>query len=411
MKIFKSMFVLLVLAGFATSAIAEVQNVRVTGDIRARVNYSENLSDLNDDIADSFGIVTQRTRVAVESDLTEGVSALVQLEAYSDWGISGTALGREDESFDVRLSQAYVKLEEMFMGPFDLKLGRQYLNYGRGFLISANEEEYKFDAIKLVGKMGDFTLDLFASQLAETAVVDTDSELIGANLGYVLEDIAVEAYVFGITNKENDVDDEDPMYFGIRSDMSLIPALNLWGELAYEAGTVGPTDLSGMAIDAGAEYVLEDMTWMPSLKLAYTWAQGDKGNDPKESDLFFAPFNYTSYGYVFSPAVSNIHIINARLSVAPMDKLTVALDYYHYAQDEKQIASVGNPDIDNGGVASMTNGTDKTLGNEIDLVASYKYTEDVATQLYAGWFMPGDAYSSPGDDGAFEIRGEIVVNF
>ena len=410
MKISKIMFVLLALACSTGVALAEVQNVKVTGDIRARVNYSENLSDLNDDLADSFGIVNQRTRVGIASDLTEGVSAFVQLEAYSDWGISGTALEREDESFDVRLSQAYVNLDEMFMGPFGLKLGRQYLNYGRGFLISSNEEEYKFDAVKLVGDMGDFSLDLFASQLAETVLIDEDSELVGANLGYSLEDFTVETYVFGISNKENDMADEDPVYLGLRGDMSLTPSLVFWGELAYEDGTIGETDLGAMGLDAGAEYKFTEVVWMPSLKIGYTWAQGDDGSNPE--DMFYAPFNYTYYGYVFSPSVANIHILNAKFSVVPMEKLTVSIDYYHYAQDEKQIAAVGNPDIDNGGVASMTNGTDKTLGNEIDLVASYKYTDDVATQLYAGWFMPGEAYNnSPGDDTAFEIRGEIVVNF
>jgi hypothetical protein len=61
---------------------------------------------------------------------------------------------------------------------------------------------------------------------------------------------------------------------------------------------------------------------------------------------------------------------------------------------------------------ALTNGSEKTLGNELDLIAEYDYTEDVSTQLYLAWFWPGDAYSdTTGKEDAYEVRGEIIVSF
>lgn len=404
-------------------AFAEVQNVRVTGEVRIRGNYSENLADLNDDVSSSYDYFDTRALVGVSADLSENVFAHVELDAYGIAGISGTALTRDDDSFDVKLSQGYIKLAEMFSSPVDLKIGRQYLNYGHGLLISSNEKEYKFDAAKLVGHFGDFQVDLLAAKLNETLNLKKDKDLFGGNVAYNAETWNAEAYVFGFSDKSKASDaglngaglakfdvDADPIYVGLRSDVAAMENFDLWGEVVYQTGTYKETDLSAFAIDAGTEYSFADVAWMPSIKLAYTYAQGDKDmDDPK--DLFVAPYNYTYYGYVYSPYVSNIHILNAKFSVVPVENLTLSVDYYHYAQDAKLATSVGNPDIDNGGVSAMTNGLNKTLGNEIDVVASYNYTQDVMTQIYAGWFLPGKAYSSPGDDTAFEIRGEIVVNF
>ncbi len=429
-------------SGIASIAKAEVQNVRVTGDIRARVYYTKNIDTLDSNAKpdDSYSFVNQRTRVAISGDLTEGVSSLVEMEAFGVWGdepANESPFARDDRNWDVSLSQAYVQFSEMFGSPVTVRAGRQYLNFGRGLLISSNEEEYKFDAAKMTAAFGDAKLDLVLAQLKETLRADMDTTLYGVNLGYSQDTFGVEAYVFAISDKHGlaqdvvydsfgspshpvtsglwaaDMEQYDvstkPVYLGLRGDVKPVGGMDVWGEFVYEDGKVEDYNLNAKALDTGLTYNFENAMWTPGIKLAYTYAQG--GSEENPNNEFFAPFNYTYYGYVMSPALANIHILNAQVNVAPVSKVTLALDYYYYTQDQKQVTSVGNPDLDNGGVMARTNGTSKRLGNEIDLTASYKYTEDVATKLLAGWFMPGKAYSSPNDDTAFEIRGEVVVNF
>ena len=58
-----------IVVAFATGAYAEVQNVKVGGDIRIRPLYENNIATLNDSIKkDDFGYIQQRTRVIVEAD-------------------------------------------------------------------------------------------------------------------------------------------------------------------------------------------------------------------------------------------------------------------------------------------------------------------------------------------------------
>ena len=51
------------------------------------------------------------------------------------------------------------------------------------------------------------------------------------------------------------------------------------------------------------------------------------------------------------------------------------------------------------------------LGQEIDLQATYDYTEDVSFGLLVGWFMPGEFYIAPANDTATDVVGSLKVSF
>ena len=441
MRKFVALFALALVIAFATGAYAEVQNVKVGGDIRIRANYSENIVSLDDSTdSDEYGFIEQRTRVIVEADLTDNVAVCAVVEAQGNWGdeynYAGLGLDIRKE-WDAGFSEAWVQLSELYYSPLTLKLGRQYLHYGTGFIISSAEYENNFDAVRAILNFDPWTIDVVYSKLAETTSADTDVDLWGGNIRYTADTWALEGYVWGavddgltlitaVSTTYPVVADADgnlaatpvttiatlkpeiePVVFGIRGDITPIENMDLWGELAYETGELLDVDLGAFAADLGGTYCFADVAWRPTIGLAYTFAQGDK----KRGDCFYEFFEYDYYGYCYSPLTTNIHIINANLMVEPVEKLALILDYYHYLQDSKLAMSMGDPYQDNGGVAAVTNGTDKALGNEVDVIAEYDYTEDVSTQLYLAWFWPGDAYSAPADDDAYEIRGEIIVSF
>jgi hypothetical protein len=201
-----------------------------------------------------------------------------------------------------------------------------------------------------------------------------------------------------------------------------VEAFDVWGECVLQFGNyqdrgmVEDESIRAFGFDVGAVYVF-DVTWEPAIALSYTFGSGDKGDDPDNpSKKMFDPmFNYNYYGYAYSPKVSNIGILNAQLSVIPSDDWTLVLDFYYYTQASKRMMAMGNPDMDNGGVDAFTNGTEKDLGMELDVVLEYDYTEDVNTQLVAAWFKPGDAYEVPANDNSpddvFELRAEMRISF
>ena len=116
-----------------------------------------------------------------------------------------------------------------------------------------------------------------------------------------------------------------------------------------------------------------------------------------------------------SPKLSNIGILNAQVSILPSDSTTFILDFYYYSQNEDAAMSMGNPDMDNGGVSAVTNGTDSNLGMELDGIIEYDYTEDVSLQVVGAWFKAGKAYDLPTNnespDDVFEFRMEILASF
>jgi len=432
----------------ATGALAEVQNVKVGGELRIRGNWSRNIQSLgNDAVAlpvvaedvefeedaldearvnhttatgtnvttvdpseDSFGFIEERVQVYVESDLTDNVFARVTFEAEDVWGSydvadNGTSF-IEDRNFDVGVAEAYVQLSELYYSPLSVKVGRQYLHFGRGFMVSDVEKEHRFDAARATVDFYPITLDGWYSKLTEGFETDRDRDFWGANAKYAADTWNAEAYVMGLQDKEES--DVEPVALGVRGDITPVESLDFWGEVVYEDGTYVGHELNSLGAQAGSSYKFKKCPWTPEIKVEYTFGSGG----PEYDDTFIQFFEYNYYGYVFSPTVSNIHILNAGLACYPVENVRGFFDFFCYWQDKKLVQNVGDPFQDNGGVIALTNGTDKELGCEFDFGFDYQYTEDVATQLYAGWFLPGDAYDTvTSENSAFEVRGELLVNF
>ena len=444
-KILSSITLFLVLSMFVT---AEVQNVKVSGELRNRGVYSTNLLDTSDDAIpdDEIGYFAQRARINVEADLTDNVLVGVELEAsgvvgdktvvrnsdgttdiegnfkldeaqnnVTDDATAELSQGRrQKDGYEVGMSQAYVQASELFYTPLTAKVGRQYMNFGKGFLISDNEHEINFDAIRTTWDFYPIIVDAVYARLAERSsqdllAVDADDEsMFVFNGHYAADRWNAEAYVITLVDGDTHY---QPVTLGMRGDVWPTEPLQLWAEADYQFNQyTSSQDLSAWAATLGGSYTFE-FTWHPALSLGYTIASGDEDPTNLSDDYegFQELFEYNYYGYAYSPRLENIQFINAKLSVLPLENLTLALDYYHYWQLEEVAMQMTDSFQDNGGVATFTNGSDSDLGNEIDVVAGYDYTEDVSTQLYLAWFLPGSAYEP--DDTAFEIRGEILVSF
>jgi len=107
--------VLAVAVALCVPAYAEVQNVKVSGDLTVRSLYRSNY-DLDDNDANSTGVTPsnnsdnyfmQSVGINIDADLTDNVSTTVRLVNQRDWdnNSSGSA------TFDVDLDLAYVTLK------------------------------------------------------------------------------------------------------------------------------------------------------------------------------------------------------------------------------------------------------------------------------------------------------------
>jgi hypothetical protein len=448
----------------ASQTFADVQNIRLSGDIRIRGYYLNGedgpvvagvLPDHND-LEASF--ISQRTRVSVEADLEDHVLVVVTLQAEGTWGSdnatsgssgAGTGSGISSDAisrrWDLGVAEAYVQFNELFYTPATLKLGRQYLHYGRGLILSSTEQEYNYDAARLVLDYYPLTIDLVGAELVNNQAFGGASSHLGANdllfvnARYELSDSAikdVEMYLGWVSQSPSGpggagtgpfatgrvpptAGDSSPLIVGLRSDMNLTEGLQTWIEGAYEFGADGPANgdtISAFLLNLGGRYTFKNVQWAPVFNANYTFASGGgKGN----TDSSFRPwFDYVDgyNGYVFMPALSDIHIFNLGASVKPYENTTLSLQAYYYYKADADGFAGSNPNVDWGGStwstlpAGVASGRD--LGAELDGILGYDYSKDVRFQLVYGVFIPGGAYADFGVSRCVnEVRGEVNVKF
>lgn len=169
---------------------------RPTGAAASYNNFTGNsiLSNFNwNDSSFGRSYINQRTRLHINADFTDNVSAFVEVDSASNWGDKGDDdnlpefrsdyfTGNDGFSDpDVSLYQAYIQTDSTFGVPLRLRIGRQELSFGSGWLVDTNFKGQKFlglsfDALRATYSTEKFTLDAFASKLAERSGVETDGD-------------------------------------------------------------------------------------------------------------------------------------------------------------------------------------------------------------------------------------------
>lgn len=476
--------------GIVAASYAEVQQVRLSGELRIRGYWTQNMAGLDkrgfdwgegDFVSDSDTYIAQRTRVTVEADLEDHVLVVLTLESQGTWGSSAAARGffaggRETYTEDlddgatlwdsshadtVNLVEAYVRFQELFWTPMTLTIGRQYLNFGNGLILSSKDKEWRFDAARFTWDQADkgFTFDFVAAKLAERSTTDDagfpgawagnayrDGDLFFANFRWEPKDIKflknMELYAGYRSNPSYPDGDghQSDLYdyiVGVRGGMDggdKAQGLNLWWEAAAQFGQGesfwgGPdnSNMNGWIIDLGASWKFDNIEWKPTGWIGWTLASGSETYSDANNRTFVPWFDYaTRGGIVLKPILTNINIFAAGVNVSPRENWDLSATLYRYFNDRPWAGMVGNPYVDNGGVAKETNEM-RSLGWELNLGATYHYSKDVKASLIFGWFMPGGAFDDyiwvdDGDGGfistrerkaddAFMLRGEIMVNF
>jgi len=350
-----------------------------------------------DDRGNNNAFVEQRTRLNVRADFTDQVSAFVELDSYDVWGedfrsnyITGVD-ARAWTGDDVEVYQAYIEAKEMFGYPLHMRIGRQELKFGSGWLIDTNDTASyyfgrSFDGLRLGYATDLFSVDAVWAKLAENSPIEEDSDVdlygvYGSYLG--IEDITLDAYWFlvrdGLARKDTNtaflaswiedlfgVDDYDPTYLhtiGLRG-AGTIGAFDFEAEAAYQwgdAGSVGAlfagagrlspygddeAEFSGWAGNLELGYTF-DMAWTPRVFLGGAYFDGEDNRDlnfwqwlgavacPYWSVDSSVSFNRLFSNWEYSPILdngnlSNMWLARGGITVNPTESLkwTVSATYF-----------------------------------------------------------------------------------
>jgi len=458
-RFLKLMSILAIVALIAVPAFAEVQNVKVSGDIDSKMINRSNYDLINGNNSDTDTWFTTITRIQIDADLTDNVSTCVRLLNERDWNQEPASANGASGDTAIALDLSYVKLKEMFYAPLTMTIGRQNLRFGSGLVVGdpdSNDTSVNagieamdlsarksFDAVRATFDYNPLVLDvIFAKINANTIGNNTitatgknrdDADLYGINAAYKFNQYnsEMEAYLFAKNTRQGSTNlESDNIYtYGVRGSLEPISKLVVNAELATQQGdyrTAGINlDRSAYAFDLGAAYAI-DYKWSPKVALNYIYRSGQKqgGNDADDDTTGVSKYKAwdTSYedqthGIVANSIFdgnndgvdSNGSTINLMTSVVPVQDLTVALDYYYFMLAQKWTdLDVVTRNTTTGAYAVRDN---KNLGQEVDLSLGYDYTEDVKLGLTAGYFLPGKTFLIDNNDPATTVMADVKVAF
>lgn len=210
--------------GMATASFAELQNVEVGGSLRIRANYYDFDNSTIAGLKDQNSWVEQRTRLSVKADFTDDVSAFIEVDNYGVWGTNFRSNyytgidGASGAGDDVNLYQAYIQADKMWGTPLRVRVGRQELKFGNGWLVGTNDTSsfftgLSFDALRLDYITDEFSIAAWYANLAEGSnlvggagndgLIDDDITFAGVYASYTgLEDISIDAYYMGVFDND-----------------------------------------------------------------------------------------------------------------------------------------------------------------------------------------------------------------
>lgn len=434
----KRLIIILALAfvvGISFAAYAEVQNVKVSGDLvvqgvaRNNFNLSQAAGNKGDDQANYF---LSQVRVKVDADLTDNVMATVRLINERMWGQEDIYSDRSELNLDL----AYVTLKEFLYSPLTLTVGRQELKLGNALIVGNRynaasyaftsaglpsgaydlTERKAFDAIKAVLNYDPLVIEGFMAKITEgTTTLNDDKNLWAVNASYAInKKSSIQGYL--IVQTDSASDKTDKIYIpGILYSASPIENLSLSLEGALQKGSeyVSATldrKRSAYAIQGTANYVFAKKKMTPGLTLGYTYLSGDKNESAtrtKEKAWNWMyedqiPNNITN-ALLYA---TNCQVINVGGSIKPMEDVTLSAKYGNYRLAEK----ASSVTMLTGSSYTLISGK-KDIGNALDLTGTYDYTEDVQLGLTWGLFAPGKAFDKADRNNATQLIGSMKVTF
>ncbi len=466
---------LALVAGLTIAAYAEVQNVKVSGDITmlgvSRTNLNLNKRNATNDGGTNGGTEFSprisagllQTRVKVEADLTDNVMATVRLLSERVWGQV-----ESNTSTDIDLDLAYVTLKEFLYSPLSLTVGRQNLRYGNGLVIGDPDTNgisaghgtsnvtagtilpkslddlslrKAFDAIKAVLNYDPLVVDLIMARTSHASVsTRSRTNLYGINAAYAVnKELNAEVYTFE-RSRDSDVlttggnSRAEKLYTsGAKATYTSVKNLTLGLEGAAQYGdhranttlyvnennnTNAVRKVNAYAIQAVGNYVMPDKKYKPQLGGSYTYLSGDKPYSTNGSYKGWDPmYEDQAGGTLFNKILgySNAQLFNVNGSMVPIQDVRVGLNYYYLQLNQPYQDRPAATYVNLSGVAGdptyKMKPYKKSLGQEIDLGVTYDYTEDVSFGLNTGAFIPGAAFDKINNKTAKQVIGSMKVTF
>lgn len=407
----------------------DIANVQLGGQVLMRGYALENMWFYNsDNEADQWDVFRIKGSLNMNVDLGDDVSAFIQLtnQTYGE----GVSDDLDNQSNKVFLDNAYI-LAKNILGPISLKIGRQNMIYGSGFVILDGQSQFAstsiyFDGVKATADLSEnISIDAFYMKDQENTrsdLVDDDVTLMGLYLTTKGCPVIGGKQEFYALNREDENSTKDIWTYGIRVSDKFDFGLDYAGEVAIQTGTSAVNgidqDALGYKLDLGYTF---DIDLKPRIYGQYAFLSGDEAGSTDEWegwDVMYGGWpqfgDLLAWAYVFGPsavadpaastggeaAYTNLIISTIGLSCNIDDKVFPNFSYSQLRFDE-----------DNNAVVYGV--TDDDFGKYYQLNVKYQYSKMLGFSAYYAIIQPGDGIEMllGSDDDAQEFYWEASVKF
>lgn len=422
----------------SANALVGLEGLSWDGSLEVSGFSAKNEADSNDTANDRRGGANTRVRVGVNADVTEDVKGRLEFTRTGrQYGTGATTIAGEEGLINVQ--NAYVDVEKLW--GFNARLGRQYVG-NPGDLVwrvgPFEDDAMSVNAIDglLVGRSWDFIgFDAFTGKSSEdeTSVADTDANdgpgdvnvnAVHAWLPTILPGGKIWlGWINGADlNTSSSADDNRLNIARLGANGGVLENLLTYrAEYLKNFGqnrvTGTKVKYEGSALDLGLGVnVPENSVGTLGVAADYTWTSGDdsKGNDDDKSfrDLSAVGLQASDryYGEIFGKSNAftggtplgqgldlggqsdGYQIIHLGVTLKPAfaTKSWWRLDYFNYGADKN-----------------------KDYGDEWDLTAGYKHTDNVGFEAGYARFNPDDGVLVTGapDDATQKLFGKVKIKW
>lgn len=425
---------------FASDSLAEVRS-QYGADFRLRYEYWENIFDF-----DTLGVKNEnfyrlKTSPWANWDFSRNFSAYLKISNEAKYYKSSFSADNDSlEEDEIVFENLFFEIRNAAGLPADLKIGRQDIKYGDGFLIwdgtpgSADKMKY-FNAVKaswrleknhsidfvyLYAPMTDTLLPSVHPAKSGRAYQDhkrilntSDSKGFAVysrnNIG---ESLILEPYYIYKQEEQisRDIPQLDLNTIGARA-VYKVDSWKLKGELARQFGEYrNKADRRGNGGNIFISRMLEKTLWKPELEAGYLYLSGDDPDTRTNEgwDPIFSRWPGLSRLYIYAffretgiiAYWTNLELYRADVKLNFTPNTNLALYYNYLRADEKTRIT--------GASASMFSNDGKERGQLGQAALNHKFAKNIDGLLMFEYFMPGNFYSRKADDALF-FRCELQI--
>ena len=362
-------------------------------DERLRGEYKEDF-DFNKNKKDSGSLIFHRLKLNSSAALGDKYELFLE---GMDLQVGNHRLKKPDQADDFDLHQAYFRMNDVAGLPFDVKLGRQEMKYGKGRLIWAatwSNRINHFDAGVLHYKDGGFYADLISGLRVgydnnNFNRPNTHDMINGIYAGYQKDKQSplIEPYFLANIDAE-DLNNLKRFTTGFRLQANLLKDITFDLEVPYQFGRDKGKSVSAYAIhfDAGRSF---DIPWKPKVNLAYNLASGDRKAGDSKTNTFIPLYQSTHdpYGIMDFFRWENMQEAAVEVTLNPHKKWKIipATNFFWLESDVDSWYDSSGKKLR----TDTTGGADSFVGQEASLVIKYDLNDSIKIDSGYAHFFTG----------------------